>query len=165
MIKGNIYKHLSKNCKKYAAMIIISYLGILLYWMFFGFGRRGFDTYYYNIIPFKTIYEYTVIGNFPVNLLLINMIGNIAVFVPFGMLLPILWGDKRLRVFLCFECGLLFLEALQMITRRGIFDVDDIILNSLGMLLGYGIYCSNKLILNSYNKRSDKSEYYKNNTQ
>ena len=34
----------------------------------------------------------------------------------------------------------LTVEVIQLITRAGCFDVDDMILNTLGAALGYGIY-------------------------
>ncbi len=34
----------------------------------------------------------------------------------------------------------LTVEVIQLITRVGCFDVDDMILNTLGAALGYGIY-------------------------
>ncbi len=34
----------------------------------------------------------------------------------------------------------LTIEVIQLITKVGCFDVDDMILNTLGAALGYGIY-------------------------
>ncbi|MNP84383.1 VanZ like family protein [compost metagenome] len=39
-----------------------------------------------------------------------------------------------------FLLGVVFLEGLQLVFKRGSFDVDDLILNAAGFLLGVGIY-------------------------
>ena len=36
--------------------------------------------------------------------------------------------------------GIIIVEFLQYITRRGVFDIDDIVLNSLGVFIGFKIY-------------------------
>ena len=36
----------------------------------------------------------------------------------------------------------LTIEVIQLLTKVGCFDVDDMILNTLGAALGYGIYAS-----------------------
>ena len=34
----------------------------------------------------------------------------------------------------------LMIETIQLITSRGCFDLDDVLLNGLGTVMGYGIY-------------------------
>jgi glycopeptide antibiotics resistance protein len=70
---------------------------------------------------------------------MINLLGNIVVFIPFGWLLPRCISGRWKKGYSVFFIGLLFLETLQLITRRGTFDVDDIILNSLGFFVGFGL--------------------------
>lgn len=71
-----------------------------------------------------------------------NLFGNIAVFIPYGILYPLVVKDlcsfERLlfRVFL-FSLGI---EFFQMCTSFGVFDVDDILLNCFGAVLGFLIY-------------------------
>ena len=69
----------------------------------------------------------------------ITGIENILLFVPYGILVPILW-----RVYRRFwNLGLLAfitstsIELVQLVTRRGYFELDDIVLNTAGALLGY----------------------------
>ena len=72
-----------------------------------------------------------------------NIGGNIAGFIPLGFLLPfLLWrragaGTIGLIVFLIS----LSFESIQLITGLGVFDVDDLLLNTAGGLIGYCI-CS-----------------------
>lgn len=71
-----------------------------------------------------------------------NLIGNIIVFIPMGVMLPVLFKSCRnflscmLRVLLFVMC----IELFQLFSNFGIFDVDDIILNCFGAFLGYMLY-------------------------
>ncbi len=74
------------------------------------------------------------------------MVGNIAVFVPFGLALPIVFRWRLGKTLLSFMLFITLLEVLQMLTRRGSFDIDDILMNSAAVVLGYGILvCFRKL--------------------
>lgn len=69
------------------------------------------------------------------------VIENILLFIPFGVLFPILWNRIN-TAFKCLLAGFLFsllIEVIQFITKRGYFQVDDMIFNTLGTLLGYVI--------------------------
>jgi len=148
----------NKKVKLFVLTLIILYLTLLVYWMFFGFGRITYSNHLYNLIPFKSIiasfeiYIYYVknvpeIANNEFWHFAVNVFGNIGVFIPFGILLTILFDSKFIKAFTVFEIGLLILEIMQFIKRRGVFDIDDIILNTLGFLLGYiVIKIANKLI-------------------
>ncbi|MCL9659912.1 VanZ family protein [Paenibacillus hunanensis] len=126
-----------------AAGVLLAYTALLLYWMFWGFGRSApnADTpYRYNIIPLHTIVEFATMRVGSRLDQWINLLGNIAVFVPFGVLVPMV---LRVR-FWMFTCGfagwILLLELMQLATRRGTFDVDDILLNTLGACGGYALF-------------------------
>lgn len=49
--------------------------------------------------------------------------------------------------------GIVILEILQLVLKRGSFDVDDLILNAAGFMLGFGIYKLYDRILMKPNKR------------
>ena len=71
-----------------------------------------------------------------------NVVGNVFLFLPLGILLPLI--SKRFNSFLkIFLFGLLFslsIEILQWISRQyGVYrsvDIDDVILNVIGILGG-----------------------------
>lgn len=69
------------------------------------------------------------------------MFGNMAVFVPFGLLLPQL--IRKLQSWLVltavFVPSILVVEWAQMLLRVGSFDVDDVILNTAGVWIGWMI--------------------------
>jgi glycopeptide antibiotics resistance protein len=95
---------------------------------------RHFE-WYTNFTPFKTI---TSGLNYASTVRI--MIYNIIAFIPLGFLMPILFNNHRYRAILTLLSGIflsLFYEVVQVITRLGSGDIDDVILNSLGTLLGY----------------------------
>ncbi len=59
------------------------------------------------------------------------------------MMLPILsthmqtWWKMLALSFLVTMC----IECTQLVTRLGVFDVDDLFMNTLGGMIGYGLYC------------------------
>lgn len=66
-----------------------------------------------------------------------NSILNVLLFVPLGVMLPLLWeGWQERKRAVLFGFGLsLFIELLQMLTLRAT-DVNDLITNTLGAFLG-----------------------------
>jgi glycopeptide antibiotics resistance protein len=117
--------------------LLLLYTALLSYWMFFG--RTTQSAYNYNLEPFLTIKRF-LYSKDKINHLLINIFGNIAVFVPFGILLPLCLRKTFIRILIVFLAGVLCIETLQLVCRRGAFDVDDIILNTVGFLLGWLFY-------------------------
>jgi len=98
-----------------------------------------------NFIPFKTISTYVRAmfdGSLNISIVIKNLLGNFILFLPMGIYLP--YYVKRINKFGKFTLSmviLLFLvEATQLVTRRGSFDIDDFILNMAGTLLGYSIW-------------------------
>lgn len=68
---------------------------------------------------------------------------NILMFVPLGILLPLCF-PKWKKWWLTYGSGLvlsLLIECVQLLTRRGYFEADDIFNNTLGCMLGFGLYC------------------------
>lgn len=125
-------------------VLIIIYSACLLYWMFFGFGRTRHDSgpLSYNLVPFETIGIFIRSINQGFNSSwIINLFGNMGVFVPFGLVLPILITRLRSygRLTLYFVPIVIVLEVSQMVLRVGSCDVDDLILNVIGVWIGYGM--------------------------
>lgn len=72
----------------------------------------------------------------------VNLIGNVALFVPLGIFLPTLCQRLRAlwRVLLAVTLIIGLVELTQVLTLLGRCDIDDLILNTLGAALGYGMY-------------------------
>lgn len=127
-------------------IIFFSYLAVLIYLVFFAdmFGRTaGSGGYRYNLVPFKEIKRFaTHLPQLGVWTVMINIAGNLAAFMPLGFLLPIV-TERRVR-FLKAAAGSfalsLTIELVQLLSRVGTCDVDDVLLNTIGGMLGYGCY-------------------------
>lgn len=73
---------------------------------------------------------------------IINLVGNVVMFIPFGAFLPAMWTDlQRLwkTIFVGFMC-ILGVEILQLFTLLGKCDVDDVVLNMIGIFAGYSLW-------------------------
>lgn len=70
------------------------------------------------------------------------IVENVLLFVPFGFLLGLAWlRQKAFGVHLMFGfLTSLGIESLQLISGRGIFQIDDIITNTAGSALGYALF-------------------------
>lgn len=103
-----------------------------------------------NLVPFKSTIRYlTEFDSYNLDIVLMNTLGNVIIFIPFGFLLPLLFKQinnvkMASKIFIKF---ILLIESLQLLTFTGVFDIDDIILNMLGALIGYGSFVGMKYIL------------------
>lgn len=129
-----------KKIRKVGLFLLVSYTALLSFWMFFGFGRHTYSEFRYNLTPFSTLGIFLNFSKFNTKTWVINLIGNIGVFVPFGILFPIVFQERMIRLYLKFITGIFLLELIQLLSRRGVFDVDDLLLNSVGFIIGYGSY-------------------------
>lgn len=123
--------------KKFYKFIILPYTVFLLYLMFFGMGRLQYEDHIIRIKPIistvwfiqETISWFDIIK---------IVLGNVVMFIPFGFLgwvFPQLNNLKRLII--TFVSTIVIVEALQYFSRLGVFDVDDVILNTFGVFLGF----------------------------
>lgn len=89
-----------------------------------------------NLIPFKEIFRY----NFGSDLFFENVIGNMALFIPYGIFIAKVFKDCKViyPLFLSFIASLA-IELTQLSIGR-VFDVDDVILNVIGAVVGYYLY-------------------------
>lgn len=126
-------------------ILFLCYIAVLVYFLFFAeeYGRGGDSSFRYNLVLFQEIKRFikyrAIIGKEAVFL---NLLGNVAAFMPFGFFLPLLSEKERrllMITLLTFELSLV-VEVVQLFTGRGSFDVDDLLLNTIGGMLGYGCY-------------------------
>ncbi len=99
-----------------------------------------------NYIPFKNIaFEFIfppayvppghTIG------LIINIIGNLLLFIPLPILLCFLYKKNgNMQIFLFGLCCSIFIETIQGLFYIGLFDIDDIILNSISIWIGIMLF-------------------------
>ncbi len=133
--------------KKLGTAFFVLYVLILVYLLFFseGYGRvaDAEREFRYNLVPFVEIRRFWTyrkqLGMFA---LFTNIFGNVLGFMPYGFVLPVITRRMRNGFFIILSGFSISLtvEVIQLITKVGCFDIDDMILNTLGAALGYGIY-------------------------
>ena len=115
--------------------LLMIYLACLIYFMFFSeaYGRTDVSPdYRYNLV----LMHRDVLGTAAV---LINIWGNVAMGIPLGFAVPLLFPSMQRperTIILAFLASLLA-ETFQLILRVGCFDVDDLLLNTIGGAIGY----------------------------
>lgn len=126
--------------KKLYKILIPFYTLFLLYLMFFGFGRSQYDINIVRLIPmFSTVgfVKQTILWK----TIIINIFGNILIFVPFGFLGIVFPKLNQFWILILdFLFAIIIVESLQYFTRLGVFDIDDVILNTVGVSIGFWIY-------------------------
>ena len=128
-----------------AVILFVMYICLLFYLLFFSetYGRTMDSGYRYNLKPFKEIkrfwYNRDSLG---LSTVITNLVGNIVAFAPFGFFLPMFSKAGR-NLFGCVLLTSLFslaVETVQLFSKVGAFDVDDILLNAIGGLVGWLCY-------------------------
>lgn len=92
-----------------------------------------------NLVPFRTIRNYVKYSGFLHTMT--NIIGNIIIFVPFGILVPEIFPKTRnlLKILVITSITSFFVEFIQFFIGRSV-DIDDLILNVLGSVIGYFVW-------------------------
>jgi hypothetical protein len=123
--------------KKIYRIFIFPYTIFLLYLMFLGFGREQHEANIVRLLPFVSTILF-VQNTTSWESIIINLLGNIIMFIPFGFLG---WLNAKYfsfkKLIVDFLSALIIVEALQYLTRLGVFDIDDLALNSLGVWIGF----------------------------
>ena len=98
-----------------------------------------------NLIPMVNLMDYDSKRD-----LLINLIGNFAMFIPTGVMTPLIYRkiDSFWKVTMTGFLLSLSIEIIQLPFAVRASDVDDLILNTLGCMVGYGIYALVRKIRN-----------------
>ena len=88
---------------------------------------------------------------------------NIMLYVPMGYLLPYISGYFRARVLFrpaaaCFLTSLMA-ENLQLVFRRGFYDMDDLVSNTIGGILGQFLFISAAYVVTHPDWRREVKDY------
>ena len=123
--------------RKIYRIFILPYTIFLLYLMFLGFGREQHEANIVRLLPFVSTILF-VQNTTSWESIIINLFGNIIMFIPFGFLG---WLNAKYfsfkKLIVDFLSALIMVEALQYLTRLGVFDIDDLALNSIGVWIGF----------------------------
>ena len=99
-----------------------------------------------NLIPFRTLKLFSGLLDdhrpYLVRLAVVNLLGNVVMFIPLGIFLPLVFANlrKQWKTLLISALVITAAELLQLFTLLGSCDVDDLILNLLGCALGYWLF-------------------------
>jgi glycopeptide antibiotics resistance protein/DNA-binding XRE family transcriptional regulator len=130
-----------KKSIKISNSIIFIYYSTLLFNM--TIFARFTNIHSYNLIPFKSIYDIVTSNN--MYFILINILGNLLVFMPIEYFMIELFNVVNFKKTLLINFLIVFIcEIIQYIFKIGVFDVDDIILCFSGMMLFYFLYTKYK---------------------
>ena len=143
-------KHKFNKLQCGAAILLSLYIVVLLY--FTVVGRYSHEEYEYQInffTSYRWFFQYN--GEQVLRQLLINFV----MLMPVGFLLPVIINAKH-KFLITMALSLLltvFIETMQLITKCGSFEIDDIINNFIGAVIGMMLYalCS-KLLKSKINK-------------
>ena len=122
------YKKKIEFNKEIALILFIAYLLILFFIVTYPVNDYGYNNY--NI--FKELLRYKIGSTGFFN----NIIGNILLFIPFGMFLRYYFKLKIISLIFITILYSLSIEITQILISR-VFDIDDIILNLVGSVIGY----------------------------
>ena len=157
LVRISIWKRQNSIDWKREAVLLLMYLNLAVIIRFVFFPRDLVDGHVQplifeaaavfplriNLIPLVHLFDYDNVRD-----IVWNVIGNVAMFIPTGIVLPIvyrrvnrLWKVAAAGAFIS-----LCTEILQLPFPSRASDVDDLILNTLGVVVGYGIFAAVKRI-------------------
>lgn len=155
---SEIYK--SKIHVRALKALFVIYMLFMIWELYLG-NYRSHGYVSYNLMPFKTIIRYlSNMHHYNTWIVMVNVVGNIAVFIPMGFFISFFLRGRigLVKVVLVSIAVLLPVEILQILFKVGSFDIDDIILNILGSVLGYAAYKAFKLVVAGYMNRKGHLE-------
>ena len=138
---GIIYRKLLKGTHRLAAKkLVLGLISICYLVVLFGATLLSRDSHYREVVltPF---YSYRLAWHHQSAAEWRNLILNIALFVPWGFLLP-MWGGRFRKIGWTLGSGLLgsvLIEGMQYVFSCGVVEFDDVFNNTLGTLIGFGL--------------------------
>lgn len=141
--------------RKLIFTILTIYTALILFFLFFSFGRIDAavnQEYRFNLIPRNMHLRFPTISDLEYFQLWFFNFGNFAGFIPFGILIPILYRCNFFRFISLFFMSILIIETVQMLTFLGSFDINDAIVNTLGAAVGFCAYKTGFRFTNTWKK-------------
>lgn len=125
---GNVIKKKKRN----AIILLVSYITMMIQ-MAILFRPWGM-IHEIDVIPFDTY------GG--VRYIILYATANAVIFLPIGILLPLIWKKMNSLkwILLTGFLGSLFIETSQFILQCGVVQTEDLIMNTAGAGIGYWIY-------------------------
>lgn len=123
--------------RKITIVLLTLYTALIFYFLYLGFNRGSLgqdSSLRFNPIPGAIQLHYPMGRDFQ-NWFF--QFGNFVAFIPFGIIIPLLFRCSCRRFITFFILSITILETLQMFSGLGAFDIDDIIINLLGASVGF----------------------------
>lgn len=118
--------------KELLMLCFIIYILLLYYIVTFQDNNYGTN----NFIPFREIFRYNVSSR----LFIRNVLGNILLFVPFGLFVSYIMKTRKVTPILFISLVTSGVIEYTQLKIGRTFDIDDIILNVVGGFIGYLIF-------------------------
>jgi glycopeptide antibiotics resistance protein len=149
MLKISVNTLEKDSTKYFLRFCLLIYLIVLFWLLFIGLGATDRNTYFvnpddhflpfynsYNMIRRAKLWGYKKEYVYPV---IWNIVGNIALFLPWGVVGPLVFRKLNSLKKVAITASLISLsaEVIQYCFSIGIFDADDIIYNTLGACIGF----------------------------
>lgn len=122
--------------KRFGFLCLVCYWLVLIYFTLFTYN----DYVYGRSLNFELFDSIKLmIESGDLGLMFKNVIGNVLLFLPHGILLPLLfWRFRNFFVMFAISVAASFLiESAQYGFAKRIFDIDDVFLNVIGAMLGW----------------------------
>lgn len=136
MLFKNFYTVIKRNMdipkKEFIRLLFTLYFITLFYIVTFKDKNYGTN----NFILFKEIFRYNISSR----LFIRNVIGNILLFIPFGIFISYYVKNTKLYIIILLSILLSLLIEIVQSTIGRTFDIDDILLNLIGGIMGFIIY-------------------------
>lgn len=145
------------NNRRISAALFMAYCALML-WLLFD--RPGYVpgipywdqvVQHLNLVPLRTLRLFAELLTCGVRayirIAVINLGGNIIMFIPLGFLLPKVFPgcSSLFHILLSTTVIITIVEIIQLFTLVGSCDIDDLILNLCGSALGFLIHCRIKM--------------------
>lgn len=113
---------------------LICYYSLILFYCFYLVRAGETGSPDVNLIPFN-VFKVMKAGEYEYEFIFL-FFGNIGIFMPLGLLLPLLIKNKPIIILFPFVLSV-GVEISQYFLRNGQTDIDDVILNVIGFFIGY----------------------------
>lgn len=132
----------TRKLRKILLTAAFFYTLFVLYFIFLAFNRIDHATsefgYTFMLIPERVPLLFPDLSDLSFSW--VYDLGNIAAFIPFGIIIPMLFHTTFKKFISLFVMTILVLETLQALTFLGSFDVMDVLSNTLGAWIGFCVY-------------------------
>ncbi|OKP98717.1 teicoplanin resistance protein VanZ [Paenibacillus sp. P46E] len=130
--------------RKIILTITVFYTILILYFLFIAFGRSDAaeraSSYTFIFLPENFLKLPSISDLLPPTLMDLVAFGNTLAFIPFGILVPLLYRITFVRFITLFFLAILLMETIQALSFLGSFDINDALQNTVGAAIGFGAY-------------------------